>query len=185
MARRPKVDQRFVVERRAPAYLSLSEGELEQKVRKARKLASPCVLCGRRCSVMRFAGEDVDTPASEDAASPADSRSRAVGVCKTADKAVVSDYGPHYGEEPPLCSIDRDRLRDVLFVREYLEGASALLATKHAYDVGVDAPAKLAVRLSSPHTIDSGECMETNLAFHRLRPNRPGTGSWTPRCLRS
>lgn len=88
--RRARVDNKFVVERKAPAYLSLTEDELAEKAKQARELASPCVLCGRRCSVMRF-GEDV-----------ASDRARAIGFCKTGERAVVSSYGPHFGEEPPL-----------------------------------------------------------------------------------
>lgn len=78
--------QSFVVEPRPPAYLSLTQLQWEEKIRKARALASPCRLCPRNCQALRYA---------ENAAP-------GLGVCKTADKAVVASYGPHLGEEPPL-----------------------------------------------------------------------------------
>ncbi|HHW91655.1 MAG TPA: radical SAM protein [Firmicutes bacterium] len=75
----------FTVAPRPPAYLSLTEREWEEKLKRAREMASPCVLCPRHCRALRF---------QEDAA--------VLGVCKTADKAVVASAGPHFGEEPPL-----------------------------------------------------------------------------------
>jgi putative pyruvate formate lyase activating enzyme len=41
-----------------------------------------CVLCGHRCRARRLEGE--------------------TGVCKARDRVVISSYGPHFGEEPPL-----------------------------------------------------------------------------------
>ncbi len=41
-----------------------------------------CRLCPRRCGVNRLAGES--------------------GKCRTTNQAVVSSYGPHFGEEAPL-----------------------------------------------------------------------------------
>lgn len=70
----------------SPVYLSLNEKQWEEKVEKARELASPCGLCSRRCGVLRFKKP----------------RSSPLGICKTADKALVSSVGPHFGEEPPL-----------------------------------------------------------------------------------
>ncbi|NLP18055.1 MAG: radical SAM protein [Firmicutes bacterium] len=70
----------------SPVYLSLSEKQWDEKIEKARGLASPCVLCSRRCEVLRFKKP----------------RSSPLGICKTADKALVSSVGPHFGEEPPL-----------------------------------------------------------------------------------
>ncbi|HKM39008.1 MAG TPA: radical SAM protein [bacterium] len=77
----------FTVEPCRPAYLSLSAEEWDQKIQRARELASPCRLCPRRCQAERF-----QQPGT-------------VGVCKTADKARVSSLGPHFGEEPPLVGI--------------------------------------------------------------------------------
>ncbi|MGI6469721.1 MAG: radical SAM protein [Syntrophomonadaceae bacterium] len=79
-------------ESRAPVYLSLSEKEWEEKLQRSRELASPCVLCGRRCGAMRFASSE----------NPGTDAQPVRGICETQDKAVVSSAGPHFGEEPPL-----------------------------------------------------------------------------------
>ncbi len=57
-------------------------GELEERVDRAREILRNCELCPRRCKVNRLEGEK--------------------GVCRTAAVAVVSSYGPHFGEEAPL-----------------------------------------------------------------------------------
>ncbi|MEE4357918.1 MAG: radical SAM protein [Desulfococcaceae bacterium] len=57
-------------------------GLLEKKLRQAKKMLSSCTLCPRKCGVNRMEGE--------------------YGVCRTGEKAWVSDYGPHFGEEAPL-----------------------------------------------------------------------------------
>lgn len=75
-----------------PAYLSLDEAQWEEKIKKSKELASPCVLCGRRCLARRYALPGIAGNEEE----------LARGVCKTLDKAVVASYGPHFGEEPPL-----------------------------------------------------------------------------------
>jgi putative pyruvate formate lyase activating enzyme len=82
----------FPAKSQSPAYLSISDEQWEEKLQKGRKLASPCVLCGRRCNAMRF-------PLPEDAMT---NKLPATGICETRDKAVVSSVGPHFGEEPPL-----------------------------------------------------------------------------------
>ena len=65
-----------------PAYLSLlSSGELQRRVRIAYSLLRECRLCGHRCSVDRFEKH---------------------GVCRTGVRALVTSFGPHYGEEDPL-----------------------------------------------------------------------------------
>lgn len=65
------------------AYLELSySGILEQRVAAAEALLQSCQVCPRHCNVNRLAGE--------------------VGKCRTADKAFVSSYGPHFSEEAPL-----------------------------------------------------------------------------------
>ncbi len=67
----------------APAYLETkARGLLAEKIRKAFDILTSCTLCPRFCNVNRLEGE--------------------TGVCKTADKAVVSSYSPHFGEESPL-----------------------------------------------------------------------------------
>ncbi len=61
-----------------------------RKAAEARRLASPCILCGRKCRVERF-------PAGIESA-----QDHVLGVCGTGQSAVVSSYGPHFGEEPPI-----------------------------------------------------------------------------------
>lgn len=77
---------------RHPIYLSLSEEEWEARLQRSRELASPCVLCGRRCGAQRFASSE-NTKAA---------KRPTIGVCRTRDRAVVASVGPHFGEEPPL-----------------------------------------------------------------------------------
>ena len=48
----------------------------------ARKILKACHLCPRHCGVNRWAGES--------------------GQCHITDQALVSSYGPHFGEESPL-----------------------------------------------------------------------------------
>ena len=82
----------FPAESLHPIYLYLSEEQWEEKLQKSRKLASPCVLCGRRCQAPRF----ILSENSGTATRPTK------GICETQDKASVSSVGPHFGEEPPL-----------------------------------------------------------------------------------
>jgi len=66
-----------------PAYLSLSRsGELARRAAQAREHLASCNLCAWECKVDRLAGK--------------------TGVCKTGEKAKVSSFGPHFGEEDPL-----------------------------------------------------------------------------------
>lgn len=65
-----------------PKYLTLLEnGELLEKVEAANKYITNCNLCPHQCGV---------------------NRKKEVGVCKAGDKAIVSSYGPHIGEERVL-----------------------------------------------------------------------------------
>lgn len=57
-------------------------GELSERIKQSWALLESCRLCPRNCAVNRLE----------------DKRS----VCRTGRKAVVSSYGPHFGEEPPL-----------------------------------------------------------------------------------
>lgn len=67
----------------SPSYLALNEtGELLRRSEAGLLMLSSCTLCPRRCSVDRAAGE--------------------TGECRIGRHAVVSSYGPHFGEEPPL-----------------------------------------------------------------------------------
>lgn len=66
-----------------PSYLkAFEEGILSRRAQTARQLLKNCTLCPRRCAVDRRSGE--------------------VGVCKTGDRAWVSSYDAHFGEEQPL-----------------------------------------------------------------------------------
>lgn len=72
------------VERWEPAYLHLlRSGELERRVAEAYARLEACDLCARECGVNR--------------------RESPEGAgCRTGERAVVSSYGPHFGEEEPL-----------------------------------------------------------------------------------
>ena len=66
------------------AYVKLLRtGELQQRVEEARSILEECRLCGRECGVNRL-------ETTEGA------------VCRTGDKAVVSSFNAHFGEEEPL-----------------------------------------------------------------------------------
>ncbi|NPA80166.1 MAG: radical SAM protein [Thermotogae bacterium] len=70
-------------ERSYPSYLALYEsGELAERVERARELSERCVLCPRACLVRRTRDE--------------------VGECGVGRYALVSSYGPHFGEESVL-----------------------------------------------------------------------------------
>jgi putative pyruvate formate lyase activating enzyme len=65
------------------AYLELYlSGKLRERVDAAVSLLESCSVCPRSCSVNRLAGD--------------------VGKCRTPREALVSSYGPHFGEEAPL-----------------------------------------------------------------------------------
>ncbi|MCU0632801.1 MAG: radical SAM protein [Methanolinea sp.] len=66
-----------------PSYLRLLEtGELARRVEASMALLSPCRVCPRQCGVDRLRDE--------------------VGYCRSGLLPVVSNHGPHFGEEPPL-----------------------------------------------------------------------------------
>jgi len=68
------------------AYQGLyRSGELEERVERARAILNSCELCPRCCKANRLQDE--------------------TGVCRTASEAVVSSYGPHFGEEAPLVGL--------------------------------------------------------------------------------
>ncbi len=69
-----------------PAYLELHQtGELQRRAQAAQRLLEPCRVCPRECLVQRLQGN--------------------TGVCGVADQAMVSSYGPHFGEERPLVGL--------------------------------------------------------------------------------
>jgi len=66
-----------------PAYISTYEkGELKDKIRKAYALLLCCTICPRECEVDRSSPER--------------------GICATGDRAFVSSFDAHFGEESPL-----------------------------------------------------------------------------------
>lgn len=66
-----------------PSYLSLlRSGELQRRVVEAHEHLAACDVCARVCRVNRLSGER--------------------GICRTGERARVSSYGPHLGEEAPL-----------------------------------------------------------------------------------
>ncbi len=66
-----------------PAYLNLLEnGALEERIRQANALLSPCILCPRKCQAARLAGK--------------------VGMCHTGALARVDGWCAHSGEESVL-----------------------------------------------------------------------------------
>jgi putative pyruvate formate lyase activating enzyme len=66
-----------------PSYLSLwRSGELRERIKKAYDILSSCRICPRQCRVNR--------------------QESGTGACRTGLLPLVSSYGPHFGEEPPL-----------------------------------------------------------------------------------
>lgn len=66
-----------------PSYIELHQrGELHERTERAFKILEACALCPRKCGVNRISGD--------------------TGVCQTADRAAVSSFNPHFGEESPL-----------------------------------------------------------------------------------
>ncbi len=57
-------------------------GKLHERVKQALAILENCCLCPRRCQVNRLKGE--------------------LGKCSTGRQAIVSSFGPHFGEESPL-----------------------------------------------------------------------------------
>ena len=66
------------------AYLEpLRTGGLRERVEEARRMLEECRLCGRQCRVNRL-------------------ETTQGAVCRTGDRAVVSSFNAHFGEEDPL-----------------------------------------------------------------------------------
>jgi putative pyruvate formate lyase activating enzyme len=65
------------------SYVALyRQGELNQRVQQAREILKSCQVCPHCCQINRLEGE--------------------LGKCRTGARALVSSYGPHFGEEAPL-----------------------------------------------------------------------------------
>ncbi|MBA7511654.1 hypothetical protein ES705_03650 [subsurface metagenome] len=72
--------------RNRPIYLrTFREGLFREKIQQLRSSLSACNLCPRNCGVDRLNNE--------------------LGICNTGEKARVSSYSPHFGEESPLVGI--------------------------------------------------------------------------------
>ena len=56
--------------------------DLSEKIEKAYEILKSCTLCPRTCKADRLSGE--------------------TGMCKTGEKAYVSSFNAHFGEEDPL-----------------------------------------------------------------------------------
>ncbi len=68
---------------REPSYVALwRNGVLARRVQAAYARLAACDICPRRCLVNRRAGE--------------------LGICRTGERARISSFGPHHGEENPL-----------------------------------------------------------------------------------
>lgn len=66
-----------------PSYLTLYEnGQLRQRIEKAKEIMRCCTICPKNCRVDRISGN--------------------LGGCGVGRLAPVSSYGPHFGEERPL-----------------------------------------------------------------------------------
>ena len=66
-----------------PSYLTLyRSGELEDRAARAVEMLRACMICPHRCRANRLEGK--------------------AGLCRTGSDAIVSSYGPHFGEEKPL-----------------------------------------------------------------------------------
>jgi putative pyruvate formate lyase activating enzyme len=66
-----------------PSYLKLAaSGALSERVRSTSKHLDSCDLCPHLCHTGRNAGK--------------------TGFCRAGHKAIISDFGPHFGEEAPL-----------------------------------------------------------------------------------
>lgn len=69
-----------------PGYIKLHQnGSLQQRTDLAKKQLTQCTLCPHECGVNRTIN---------------------LGFCKATDKALVSSYGPHFGEEPELVGVN-------------------------------------------------------------------------------
>lgn len=66
-----------------PAYIeTFKKGLFKERIKKAYNILSSCTLCPRECKVDRLSGQ--------------------TGKCRTGERAYVSSYNPHFGEEAPL-----------------------------------------------------------------------------------
>jgi putative pyruvate formate lyase activating enzyme len=73
----------FLPRNMKPGYLALfKSGELAQRVKRVNKILEKCTLCPRQCKVNRLGNE--------------------LGFCKSGKDIVISSFGPHHGEEPPI-----------------------------------------------------------------------------------
>lgn len=70
-----------------PSFLELfRSGELQKRIELGNEILRSCDLCPRECRIDRTRGE--------------------IGFCMIGNDPVISSYGPHIGEEPPLVGIN-------------------------------------------------------------------------------
>ena len=78
---------RVQFKRNQPSYLGLyRKGELRKRAEALYDKLQNCDICPHQCSVNRLKDEE--------------------GICGVGRKALVSSYGPHFGEEPPLVGVN-------------------------------------------------------------------------------
>lgn len=65
-----------------PSYKKISEEDFAKRLTHANEILKSCTSCPRNCFVDRTSGE--------------------FGICQSGDKAIVSSFTPHFGEEPVL-----------------------------------------------------------------------------------
>jgi putative pyruvate formate lyase activating enzyme len=66
-----------------PAYIEAhKKGLLKKRIEASHEMLKACTLCPRVCGVDRLSGE--------------------LGICQTGERAIVSSYNAHFGEESPL-----------------------------------------------------------------------------------
>src|SRR4030042_2018767 len=65
-----------------PVYSTILDAQFEDRIQRSKEMLTCCTSCGWLCKVDRTRGTN--------------------GVCLTSDRAKISSYGPHMGEERPL-----------------------------------------------------------------------------------
>lgn len=72
----------FKTMKHPPSYTFLTDADWDERIAAAEALASPCMLCPRKCMAMRSEGEK--------------------GLCGAGATLEISSIFPHHGEEPPI-----------------------------------------------------------------------------------
>ena len=64
------------------SYLQLDRKKFARRIEQAKEMLRSCTVCPRECKVNRLENQ--------------------LGFCKSGKDIVISSFGPHYGEEPPI-----------------------------------------------------------------------------------